>query len=666
MNHGPTPENGLSDFFDPGGILSRELQGYEFRPGQKEMAEAVLEAIAEGEHLVVEAGTGTGKTLAYLAAIVEAGVPAVISTGTRHLQEQLFYRDLPFLAENHPADFSYCYLKGRANYLCRHRLDQARSQPNLFPGAMDGPLLDSLKRWSEESEFGDFGELHGLEESTPLLAAISARRETCLGSDCAQIGDCFVTLARQRALAADLVVVNHHLLFSDLAVREGGFGQILPPYRFLVFDEAHLVEDVACTHFGTTVSRRRLDDLGGDVGRLLAGRAEGSAAETEHRLQQLAAEADLFFAALHRLRQPGTAAREDRLILDAGRLAESGVMERGAALSDALEALKSALGEAATGGTVPVEDAEALVRRAALLREELGLILKMEHPDYVYWCELRGARGGTLRASPIEVAPLLRKGLFGRLESAILTSATLAVGGDLGFIRRRLGLDDGRERQVASPFLYEEQAVLYLPTDLPEPSSPDYIEQAAKRMAEILAITRGRAFLLFTSYRNMHRARSLLEGRLPYPLLTQGQMPKRALIDEFRAAGNAVLLATRGFWQGVDVRGEALSAVVVDRLPFEVPSEPLVQARMARVEEAGENPFFGYQVPGAVIELKQGLGRLIRSTMDYGLLAVLDNRITRKRYGRIFLDSLPAFPTVTELAAVEAFFRIQGGGNTDG
>ncbi len=666
MSHGPTPDNGLSDFFDPGGILSRELGGYEFRPGQKEMAEAVLAAITDGEHLVVEAGTGTGKTLAYLAAIVEAGVSAVISTGTKHLQEQLFFRDLPFLAESHPADFSYCYLKGRANYLCRHRLAQARTQPTLFPGAADGPLLDSLQRWCEESEFGDFGELQGLEESSPLLAALSARRETCLGSDCTEFGDCFVTLARQRAQDADLVVVNHHLLFSDMAVRDGGFGQILPPYRVLVFDEAHLVEDVACAHFGTVVSRRRLDDLAGDASRLLsAGHAAEAAATAVQQLQQLATEADLFFAALHRL-HPGAATRENRLVLDAGRLAESGVLERGSALAAVLEELRDALVRAAADGAIPAEDAQALARRALLLREELGLILKMENPDYVYWCELRGARGGTLRASPIEVAPLLEQGLFGRIDSAILTSATLAVSGDLGFIRRRLGAGDCRERQVTSPFLYEEQAVLYLPTDLPEPSNPEFIERAAERMAEILTITGGRAFLLFTSYRNMHRARTLLEGRVPYPLLSQGQMPKRALIDEFRAAGNAVLLATRGFWQGVDVRGEALSAVVVDRLPFEVPTEPLVQARMARIAEAGENPFFGYQVPGAVIELKQGLGRLIRSTLDYGLLAVLDNRITRKRYGKIFLDSLPAFPTVTELSEVKAFFRIQGGGPDNG
>ncbi len=666
MNHGPIPDHSLSDFFDPGGILSRELQGYEFRPGQKQMAEEVIDAITSGRHLVVEAGTGTGKTLAYLVAIVEAGVSAVISTGTRHLQEQLFYRDLPFLAENHPADFSYCYLKGRANYLCRNRLAQARTQPNLFPGAADGPLLDSLQRWAEESEFGDFGELRGLEEGSPLLISISARRETCLGSDCSEFGDCFVTMARQRAQEADLVVVNHHLLFSDMAVREGGFGQILPPYRVLVLDEAHLVEDVACTHFGSAVSRRRIDDLGADTRRLLAGRAEGSGTMVSGQLQQLAMEADLFFAALHRLRPGVIGAREDRLVLEAGRLVESGVMERGSALAVALEGLKEALGEAVVQGAIPSEDAEALSRRAMLLREELGLILKMENPDYVYWSELRGVRGGTLHASPIEVAPLLEQGLFRRLDSAILTSATLAVGGDLGFIRRRLGAGDCRERQVPSPFLYEEQAVLYLPPDLPEPSHPEFIEQAAKRMAEILTITGGRAFLLFTSYRNMHRARTLLEGRLPYPLLSQGEMPKRALIDEFRAAGNAVLLATRGFWQGVDVRGEALSAVVVDRLPFEVPTEPLVQARMAKIEEAGENPFFGYQVPGAVIELKQGLGRLIRSTLDYGLLAVLDNRITRKRYGKIFLDSLPAFPTVSKLSEVEAFFRIQGGGSNDG
>jgi ATP-dependent DNA helicase DinG len=666
MNRGPLPHHGLSDFFDPGGILSRELQGYEFRPGQKQMAEEVLDAITSGQHLVVEAGTGTGKTLAYLAAIVEAGVPAVISTGTRHLQEQLFYRDLPFLAANHPADFSYCYLKGRANYLCRHRLALARRQPDLFPGEADGPLLDSLQRWSEASAFGDFGELHELQESSPLLTAISARRETCLGSDCNQFSDCFVTLARQRAQEADLVVVNHHLLFSDMAVREGGFGQILPPYRVLVFDEAHLVEDVACAHFGSAVSRRRIDDLGSDTTRLLTGRAEGSGTTVSGELQQLAVEADLFFGALHRLRPGGNGAREDRLVLEAGRLAESGVMERGSGLALALEALKAALGEAVVQGAIPSEEAEALSRRAMLLREELGLILKMENPDYVYWCELRGIRGGTLHASPIEVAPLLEQGLFGRLESAILTSATLAVGGDLGFIRRRLGAGDCRERQVPSPFLYEEQAILYLPPDLPEPSHPEFIERAAERMAEILAITGGRAFLLFTSYRNMHRARTLLEGRLPYPLLSQGEMPKRALIDEFRAAGNAVLLATRGFWQGVDVRGEALSAVVVDRLPFEVPTEPLVQARMAKLEAAGENPFFGYQVPGAVIELKQGLGRLIRSTLDYGLLAVLDNRITRKRYGRIFLDSLPAFPTVSRLSEVEAFFRIQGAGGHNG
>lgn len=659
------PDSGLSDFFDPGGILSRELGGYEFRPGQKAMAEAVFRAITDGRHLVVEAGTGTGKTLAYLAAIVEAGVPAVISTGTRHLQEQLFFRDLPFLAENHPADFTYCYLKGRANYLCRHRLEQARVQPDLYPGGSDGPLLDSLQRWSTETRFGDFGELLGVAEETPLLAALSARRETCLGAECPDFDDCFVTLARQRAQAADLVVVNHHLLFSDMAVREGGFGQILPPYRFLVLDEAHLVEDVACAHFGTAVSRRRLEELGGDVGRTLAAGDGGDAAEPAAReAERLAADTDLLFAALHRLRAPGES-REDRPVLEADALERCGAAERGRALEETIENLGEALERAAEGGAVAAEDAEALVRRARLLAEELDQVLGLgDREHYVYWCRLRGARGGSLHASPIEVADQLEQGLFRRLDSAVLTSATLAVGGDLGFIRRRLGLEESDERQVSSPFLYEEQAVLYLPTDLPEPSAPGFIEQAAERMAEILAATRGRAFLLFTSYHNMHRARALLEGRLPdYPLLTQGEMPKRALIDEFRAAGNAVLLATRGFWQGVDVRGEALSAVVVDRLPFEVPSEPLVQARMAKIRERGGNPFFDYQVPGAVIELKQGLGRLIRSTMDYGLLAVLDNRISTKRYGRVFLDSLPAFARVSSIREVEAFFRIQGGGN---
>jgi len=662
------PHSGLSDFFDPDGILSRELGGYEFRPGQKEMAEAVLQAITDRRHLVVEAGTGTGKTLAYLAAIVEAGVPAVISTGTRHLQEQLFFRDLPFLAENHPTDFTYCYLKGRANYLCRHRLEQARRQPTLYPGGGDGPLLDSLHRWSTETGFGDFGELQGIEEDTPLLAALAARRETCLGAECPDFDDCFVTLARQRAQAADLVVVNHHLLFSDMAVRESGFGQVLPPYRFLVLDEAHLVEDVACSHFGTAVSRRRLEELGGDGGRALAEGDGGDAAEgVVRQLEQLAADTDLLFAALHRLRPPGQT-REDRPVLEPDTLDRSGAAERGRGLIETLETFGEAVELAAGEGAVAAEDAGSLIRRARQLAEALDQIIGLgDRERFVYWCRLRGARGGSLHASPVEVAPLLEQALFGKLDSAVLTSATLAVGGDLGFIRRRLGLEESDERQVSSPFLYGEQAVLYLPQDLPEPSAPGFIERATDRMAEILAATRGRAFLLFTSYHNMHRARALLEGRLPgYPLLTQGEMPKRALIDEFRAAGNAVLLATRGFWQGVDVRGEALSAVVVDRLPFEVPSEPLVQARMAKIRESGGNPFFDYQVPGAVIELKQGLGRLIRSTMDYGLLAVLDTRISSKRYGRIFLDSLPAFSRVTSISEVEDFFRIQGGGGNDG
>jgi ATP-dependent DNA helicase DinG len=648
----------LHEFFSPGGILASSSLPYEYRPGQLEMAKAVERALTEHRHLIVEAGTGTGKTLAYLLPALRTGQRVIVSTGTKALQDQLFFRDIPFL-ETLLGPLRVCYMKGRANYLCRHKLVSLRSQP-ILSGLEEIDQYRQISEWEQTTETGDRAELSGMPESSALWSKLDARSEACLGSTCPDYQRCFITEMRRRALESDIIIVNHHLFFADLSVKQQAAGApdagILPEAAAVVFDEAHELEDVASSYFGLSVSNIRFEELARDTDTLLRGK-EG-AANLPAATQQLRERARMFFAGLPMEgdgRQPFLGREE--FLETSGDLYMS-VRASLRRLEAEMETLKG------------VDEAPGLKKRVARLRSELEFLLESNSTNMVFWMERRahfggpdkpspgrgGARTTFLQATPIDVSELLHEMLFETIPTVVLTSATLTVQGGFEHMRKRLGLSEARELVVPSHFKYDKQALLYLPPNMPDPRDPEFPEAAANCIRRVLELSRGRAFCLFTSYAQM---RDLYERLLPvldFPLLLHGTAPRKALLDEFRSTPNAVLFGTSSFWQGVDVQGEALSCVIIDKLPFAVPSDPVVQARMRAIEEAGGKPFFDYQVPAAVLTLKQGFGRLIRSLEDRGVLVLLDPRVTRQRYGQTFLKSLPPYRMTQTITDVEGFF----------
>jgi len=624
------------------------------------MAQAVEQALEERRHLIVEAGTGTGKTLAYLMPVIRSGKRVLISTGTKNLQEQLFYKDVPFLEQalfpNGDSKLRVCYMKGRSNYLCRKKLYDLTDQP-VLSGLEEIEQYRAIAAWEKTTHTGDRAELAGLPEASALWPKLDARADTCLGQKCSAWDKCFITEMHRRAIESDIIIVNHHLFFADLAIKQASEyapdAGILPEVGAVIFDEAHELEDVAGSYFGVSVSNLRFEEIARDVesslqrNHLLSSSVQGATRSLRERSQ-------FFFALL----PPG----EGRFAFQNRRefLEENG--DEFIGLMQALTRLGSEL------HNLPQKPEEVFnfIRRIDELRVQLGFLMESEDRNTVFWIERRGGRGISrdkrnvfLQATPIDVAPILRNCLFDQLECAVLTSATLAVGGGFEYIRNRLGLEHAREVVLPSHFDYESQAVLYVPPDLPDPRTPQFAARAADRIRRLLEITRGRAFCLFTSYAQMNEIYQRLLGELEYPMLLQGDAPKSALLEEFRVTPNAVLFATSSFWQGVDVQGEQLSCVIIDRLPFAVPSDPVVAARVRAVDDAGGNAFFQYQVPAAVITLKQGFGRLIRSLHDRGLLCLLDNRILKKQYGRVFLESLPRYRRTSELGVVEQFFGVE-------
>jgi ATP-dependent DNA helicase DinG len=652
----------LHAFFAPGGLLSRAHPAYEFRRGQLQMAEAVEQALAEKRALLVEAGTGTGKTLAYLLPVIRSGKRVIISTGTKNLQEQLFFKDVPFL-EEHLGRLRVCYMKGRNNYLCRQKLYDLANQP-ILNGLEEINHFQAIAAWEKTTESGDRAEVTSLPEESALWRKLDARAEACSGSRCRQFERCFITEMRRRALESDIIIVNHHLYFADLAVKlmaeDAPDAGVLPEHGAVIFDEAHELEDVASSYFGVAVSNLRFDILAGDIESTL--KLKGCfSTSLQAATRSLRERAQFFFSLLP--------AGDGRFSFEGRR---EFLEENGDEYIGLVQCIGRVHHELEAMPQRP-EEAFNFARRAEELRMQLSFIMESEDRNTVFWIERRGGeappsnlpkaaetahrrRNVFLQATPIDVSAILRECLFSKLETAVLTSATLAVSRGFDYIRKRLGLDHTRELLVPSHFDYAQQAILYLPPDLPDPRTPQFVAQAVERIRRILEITRGRAFCLFTSYAQMHELHDRLLSRLDFPVLLQGAAPKSALLEEFRITPNAVLFATASFWQGVDVQGEQLSCVIIDRLPFAVPNDPVVAARVRAIDAEGGNAFYEYQVPAAVIALKQGFGRLIRSLHDRGLLALLDNRILKKSYGKVFLDSLPNYRRTSELADVENFF----------
>jgi ATP-dependent DNA helicase DinG len=629
-----------ADLLGPEGPFAREVPGFAPRAAQQAMAAAVEEAIADRQMLVAEAGTGTGKTFAYLVPALMSGKRVIVSTGTKTLQDQLFHRDLPQVRGVLGARLSAALLKGRANYLCLHRLDQAHKE-GRFTSREQTSQLQSIHAWSKRTLAGDRAELAEIPEDSLLWPRVTSTAENCLGADCPMFNDCFVVKARRAAQEADLVVVNHHLLFADLAIKQEGFGEILPGAHAFILDEAHQIPELAGQFFSVTLSARQLTELAGDALAECAN-ASGALAVLQPAIEALSLAIKRTRLALDRFAPKGAFVQIEKDVD-----VERELAELGAALAALAEALDKHAARSRGLASVGERAAEQAARLAHLTDSGAR--------DAVHWYEL-SAHGFAFHATPLDIAGPLRE-LRAQSQAAwIFTSATLTVANRFTHFSRQVGLYDPVELRVDSPFDYARQALAFLPKGLPDPSAEDYVDRVIDAAIPVLEASHGRAFLLFTSHRALRRAAELLPLRLSFPLFVQGTAPRNLLLTAFRESGNGVLLGAASFWEGVDVVGDALSVVVIDKLPFAAPDDPVLVARLDALRDAGGNPFTDWQVPNAVIALRQGAGRLIRDMHDRGVLMLCDPRLTTRNYGRLFLASLPPMPRSHELGDVTRFF----------
>lgn len=638
-----TPADPIKGILGEQGSLARTLKDFESRPSQIEMARLILRAVRQKAPCIIEAGTGTGKTMGYLVPVLISGKKTVISTGTKNLQEQIFLKDIPILAEASGQEVDAIMMKGRKNYLCLHRFHQYFSQSSLI-GPGKEKVRKRLETWIKKTTFADRGELHWIKDDDPLWDSLSANPDQCLGMQCLHWEDCYLNELRRRAAQARIIIVNHHLFFADLMVKRGGFGEILPRFQVAVFDEAHDIEEIATTYFGKRLSTVQLMDLVGDLEREI--KALGD-------------------------REPETLKRSMALIrtgADHLRDLFKGADEKGRLNQETLEVIRSGPGHEISEGLKGIYRKSGLesMKRASLqaygsraedLARGLQEILSFSESNWLNWYERRKA-SVVLHLSPLDISGDMDECLYQDTKTLIFTSATLSTNKTFDYFRSRLGLAGPvLEGVYPSHFDFERQSLMYIPKDFPLPRDPEFGPMVAKRVLELLQITEGRALVLFTSYHNLNLVHALVAGKLPYTVFKQGEAPKSVLLEAFRRDTNSVLLATGSFWQGVDVPGETLSCLVIDKLPFDSPGDPLVAARIDAIRAKKGNPFMEYQLPSAIITLKQGLGRLIRNNADRGVLSILDIRMVKSRYGRLFFESLPRIPLTHELSDVARLFQ---------
>ena len=635
-----------SDLLGENGVFSHSIKGFKARAGQQALSSTIENVIAKKQVLIAEAGTGIGKTFAYLVPAILSNKKIIISTGTRHLQDQLFHSDIPVVKKALNVDLPCSLLKGRSNYLCLYRMGIADELAYLTRETQDH--LSRIRSWSKQSSQGDVAEMSEISEDARVWPVVTSTADNCLGSECSEWSNCYVVKARREAQEADIVVVNHHLLLADMAIKEEGFGELLPAADTFIIDEAHQLPEVASRFFGKGISSRQLNNLINDC------------------IAEHIKDAPDMYSIRDNCDELKTSIAQFRLALGADNQKDSwnkienkpALKKAGEGLLLILEELKENLHIAAERG----RGLEQCYERCVLTYESLkhyGTNTDSNAAS-IYWYETY-TKGFILHSTPIDIAALFKQQRDALPGGWVFTSATLEVGRDFSHFAQRLGLENYQEGNWNSPFDYQQQSLMYLPDDLPEPSSFNYTEKLIEKAIPVLKASKGRAFLLFTSYRALNDAVRLLERKLEYPLLVQGSLPKHQLLQKFKSLGNAVLLGTGSFWEGVDVRGEALSCVIIDKLPFASPGDPVMQARLDGIRKLGGNPFMDYQLPQAVIALKQGAGRLIRDIEDYGVLMIGDNRLNTKRYGKVFLDSLPDMPVTTRQQDVEAFYESWNG-----
>jgi len=624
-----------------GGALAGEVGGFAVRPQQVEMADAVEQALEDGTPLIVEAGTGVGKTFAYLVPALLSGKRVIISTGTRHLQDQLFHRDLPTVRSALAMPVTAALLKGRANYLCHHRLAVTRTEGRL-ESRQQISYLEAIRDWAGRTHSGDIAELSGIPEDAPVWPRVTSTAENCLGQECEWFQQCHVVKARRTAQDADLVIINHHLLCADLALKEEGFGELLPGAEVFIVDEAHQLPETATRFFGISLSSRQLQELARDS-------IDEYVRETA-LLDGLPDQARALEQALRELRL--ALGQDDQRAPWSRVAADKGVQASLPRLGEALRELAEALSQEAERS----RGLENCHQRALKLQAQLQQTTEQPPENHIHWFETWKS-AFRINLTPLDVAENFDSQRRTLPSCWVFTSATLSVNGDFEHFARRLGLEAARTLQLDSPFDYRNNALFYLPKGLPEPAAPEFTERMLDVAETVIQASRGRAFVLFTSYRALHLAHRRLQASCDYPLLVQGSAPRSELLERFRELGNAVLLGTSSFWEGVDVRGEALSCVIIDKLPFASPGDPVWQARIDALKSRGGNPFVEEQLPHAVITLKQGVGRLIRDVTDRGVLVVCDSRLVSKSYGKVFINSLPDMKRTRDMDEVKAFFE---------